>query len=173
MTRSTSHIFPEKWCKAVGIEPATYNSVINKTALAARTNRHIGGYAPSGYLPAIEKASGIGAERMDGILRSHCIEPEHLRTDRFWEFYAARAEALLQRRIEAQFFRETLTVFRFGCRAHPTSAGLQTPAPVGIDALQPNHKTRRIKYRIEPEQTRRRVKGLMCCRLFPLLAIND
>lgn len=94
------HIFPEKWCKAAGLEPGTYNSVINKTALSARTNRQIGGKAPSKYLPAIEKAAGVGAARLDEILRSHCIEPGELRADRFWEFYAARAEALLQR-IEA------------------------------------------------------------------------
>lgn len=94
------HIFPEKWCKAARIEPGTYNSVINKTALAARTNRQIGGRAPSKYLPAIEKAAGVGVERMDENLRSHCIAPGELRADRFWEFYAVRAEALLQR-IEA------------------------------------------------------------------------
>jgi hypothetical protein len=94
------HIFPEKWCKAAGIKPGTYNSVINKTALAARTNRQIGGHAPSKYLPAIEKTAGVDAGRMDEILRSHCIEPSELRADRFWEFYAARAEGLLQR-IEA------------------------------------------------------------------------
>jgi hypothetical protein len=91
------HIFPEKWCKAAKIEPGTYNSVINKTALAARTNRQIGGRAPSKYLPAIERAAGVGAERMDQILRSHCIAPADLRADHFWEFYAARADALLQR----------------------------------------------------------------------------
>lgn len=91
------HIFPKKWCEANGIEPGIYNSVINKTVLSARTNRQIGGRAPSQYLPAIEKAAGIGKARMDEILRSHCIDPEHLRTDHFWEFFAARAEALLQR----------------------------------------------------------------------------
>jgi hypothetical protein len=37
---------------------------------------------------------------MDEILRSPCIAPADLRADRFWEFYGARAEALL-RRIEA------------------------------------------------------------------------
>jgi hypothetical protein len=94
------HIFPEKWCKDAGIEPGAYNSVINKTALAARTNRQIGGRAPSKYLPTIEKAAGVGSGRMDEILRSHCIASAELRGDRFWEFYAARAEALLQR-IEA------------------------------------------------------------------------
>lgn len=94
------HIFPEKWCKANGIEPGIHNSIINKTALAARTNRQIGGRAPSKYLPAIEKAAGIEAARMNDILSSHCIAPADLRADRFWDFYAARAEALLQR-IEA------------------------------------------------------------------------
>jgi hypothetical protein len=94
------HIFPEKWCKTAGIEPGTYNSVINKTAISARTNRQIGGKAPSKYLPAVEKAAGVEPSRMDEILSSHCIAPERLRSDQFWEFYAARAEALLQR-IEA------------------------------------------------------------------------
>ena len=91
------HIFPEKWCKEANIDPARYNSVINKTAISARTNRQIGGKAPSRYLPAIEKVAGLDPERMDAILRSHCITPAALRADRFWEFYATRAEALLQR----------------------------------------------------------------------------
>jgi hypothetical protein len=82
------------------IEPDIYNSVINKTALSARTNRQISGRAPSKYLAAIEKTAGIDRERMDEILLSHCIAPEELRADRFWKFFAARAEALLQR-IEA------------------------------------------------------------------------
>jgi hypothetical protein len=37
---------------------------------------------------------------MNEILHSHCIGPDELRADRFWDFYAARADALLQR-IEA------------------------------------------------------------------------
>lgn len=94
------HIFPEKWCKEAGIDRGIYNSVINKTALAARTNRQIGGRAPSKYLPAVEKAAGVGTERMDEILRSHCIAPAELRADRFWGFFGSRAEVLLQR-IEA------------------------------------------------------------------------
>jgi hypothetical protein len=91
------HIFPEKWCKENGIEPGTYNSVINKTAIAARTNRQIGGRPPSKYLLAVEKSADIDSKRMDAILGSHCISPTCLRADRFWDFYAARAEALLQR----------------------------------------------------------------------------
>ena len=94
------HIFPEKWCREARIAPGTYNSVINKTAISARTNRQIGGRAPSKYLPAVERSAGITPERMDEILRSHCITPAPLRADTFWEFYAGRAEVLLQR-IEA------------------------------------------------------------------------
>ena len=121
------HIFPEKWCKAAGIEPGSYNSVINKTALSARTNRQIGGRAPSRYLPAIEKAAGMGPARMDEILRSHCIAPEHLRADRFWEFYAARAEALLHRIGAAM--GKTITrepeLFRAGAVAEAYDEGLE------------------------------------------------
>jgi hypothetical protein len=94
------HIFPERWCKTAKLDPGTYNSVINKTPLAARTNRQIGGRAPSKYLPAVERSAGIDSARMDEILRSHCIAPENLRSDQFWDFYAGRADALLQR-IEA------------------------------------------------------------------------
>ena len=91
------HIFPEAWCRAAGIEPGIYNSVINKTAISARTNRQIGGRPPSVYLLALEGVAGINSERMDEILRSHCVEPTFLRADRFWDFYTARAQALLKR----------------------------------------------------------------------------
>ena len=100
------HVFPEHWCKGdtrrrrPAIEPAVYNSIINKTALSARTNRLIGGRAPSEYLPLLERAADIEPSGMNEILASHCISPEHMRTDAFWSFYAARAEMLLQR-IEA------------------------------------------------------------------------
>ncbi len=94
------HLFPKRWCRAARLPAAIYHSVINKTPLAARTNRQIGGRAPSEYLPVVEKAAGVDAERLDEILRSHCIEPALLRSDDFWAFFATRAEALLQR-IEA------------------------------------------------------------------------
>lgn len=91
------HIFPEKWCKTARLDPGIYNSVINKTPLSARTNRQIGGRAPSKYLPRLEKLADIDSARMDQILQSHCIMPGELRADRFWEFFSVRAEALLQR----------------------------------------------------------------------------
>lgn len=133
------HIFPEKWCKANGIEPSIYNSIINKTALAARTNRKIGGRAPSEYLLAIEKAAGIGAAEMDEILRSHCIAPDALRADRFWDFFADRAEALLTR-IEAatgKTIAREQERFRAGAVTEPYDEGpeeLEAKEP--LDAMQ-------------------------------------
>ena len=44
------HIFPRDWCKKNGIKPDVYDSIINKTPLSYRTNRTIGGLAPSEYL---------------------------------------------------------------------------------------------------------------------------
>jgi len=35
------HVFPQNWCKGQGIKPAVYDSIINKTPLAYRTNRTI------------------------------------------------------------------------------------------------------------------------------------
>lgn len=90
------HIFPEKWCKDANIKPEQFNSIVNKTALSASTNRQIGGRAPSVYLPALEEKCGITPSRMNEILRSHCIEPQLLRADLFDEFFNARAEALMR-----------------------------------------------------------------------------
>ena len=94
------HIFPRDWCKKQGIEPSVYDSIINKTPLSYRTNRIIGGVAPSQYLAKLEAGSGntpsIDADRLDGYLRSHVIDPALLRADRFDEFMANRQKQLLQ-----------------------------------------------------------------------------
>jgi hypothetical protein len=107
--------------------PGTYNSVINRTAISARTNRQIGGRAPSKYLSSVEKTAGVNPKRMGEILRSHCIAPDLLRTDRFWEFFASRAETLLQR-IEAAT-GTSLTrgpeLFRAGVVAEAYDEGLE------------------------------------------------
>lgn len=90
------HIFPEKWCKDCGISPAVYNTVVNKTALAAKTNRSIGGRAPSIYLPSLERSADITPTRLDEILRSHRIAPDLLRADCFTDFLEDRANRLLE-----------------------------------------------------------------------------
>ncbi len=88
------HIFPQDWCRKQGIEQKVFNSIINKTALSARSNRVIGGNAPSVYLKKIEQDQGISPAALDEILKSHLIEPEHLRRDDFELFMSTRMKAL-------------------------------------------------------------------------------
>ena len=89
------HIFPQRWCKNQGIPPSVYNSIINKSPLSKLTNTKIGGNAPSIYLKRIEQEHGISADTLDDILRSHLIEPEHLRSDDFDAFFEARMNSLV------------------------------------------------------------------------------
>jgi hypothetical protein len=91
------HVFPQLWCKNEGIEPQRCDSIVNKTPLSAKTNRSIGGRAPSKYLATVEKQAGIKAERMDEILGSHLIDSKALRADDFDHFFHSRSQALLQR----------------------------------------------------------------------------
>lgn len=89
------HIFPRDYCVKIGINPARYDSVVNKTPISARTNRIIGGNAPSVYLSALEKRGEIAPQRLDDILESHVIDPATLRSDDFDAFFTARYNALL------------------------------------------------------------------------------
>lgn len=91
------HIFPKDWCQKTGVPLSRCDCVINKTAISARTNRMIGGNAPSAYLQRIEKRAEIQPTRMDEIAATHAIEPQHLRADDFEAFFAARGQALLDR----------------------------------------------------------------------------
>lgn len=98
------HIFPQKWCEAQRIDVKEYDTVINKTPLSYRTNRIIGGVAPSEYLGKLERghnANGkieyppIASAALDGYLESHCISVKHLRADDFEGFMRERRRALL------------------------------------------------------------------------------
>ena len=88
------HVFPQKWCKDHGIDPRTFNSIINKTPLSAASNREIGGDAPSKYLKRIEEKHGLTSDQLDSILGTHLIEPDHLRNDDFYTFFQARRDTL-------------------------------------------------------------------------------
>ncbi|MFW5655530.1 MAG: hypothetical protein ACOCYW_07775, partial [Roseicyclus sp.] len=93
------HVFPRAWCRKNGIPDAMTDSIVNKTPLAARTNRIIGGEAPSTYITRLERggeAPPIAPDELDRFLRSHRIEPALLRADDFHEFYRARKAALLE-----------------------------------------------------------------------------
>lgn len=93
------HIFPQDWCKKQDIQPAVCDSIINKTPLSFRTNRIIGGVAPSEYLAKLEKGDkqtpAIERDRLDAYLRSHLINPALLRGDDFQAFMADRQKRLL------------------------------------------------------------------------------
>ena len=88
------HIFPKRWCERQGIPAGKFNSIINKTPISASSNRAIGGDAPSVYLKRIEEKHKLTAAQLDEILRTHLIDPAHLRNDDFEAFYQARKAAL-------------------------------------------------------------------------------
>lgn len=88
------HIFPKHWCGAHGIDDERRESIVNKTAISARTNRSIGGSAPSRYLAAIEAKAQISAAQLDGLLGSHLVSAAALREDDFAAFFADRRERL-------------------------------------------------------------------------------
>lgn len=93
------HVFPKDWCKKNSISPKVFDSIINKTPLFYRTNRIIGGAAPSEYLAKLEKGNAksppIDPVKLDSYLASHLINPSLLRADKFDEFMADRQKRLL------------------------------------------------------------------------------
>lgn len=89
------HVFPRAWCDANGIESDLRESIINKTPLAASTNRYIGAASPASYLPKLEKAAGVTPQQMNDLLRTHEIDPATLRAADFDGFFVARRAALL------------------------------------------------------------------------------
>lgn len=89
------HIFPVAWCRSVKppVSSRLYNSVINKTPIDAKTNRIIGGNAPSLYLRRLR--NDIRPDALQQVLRSHWINPELLDADQFAKCFVERGEAML------------------------------------------------------------------------------
>ncbi|OFL93913.1 DUF262 domain-containing protein [Corynebacterium sp. HMSC055D05] len=90
------HIFPQAWCNKNNIDDEHRESIVNKTMLSARTNRVIGGVAPSSYVGKIERTAKIAEAELDELLRPHLVDPQALRSDDFESFFATRREALCQ-----------------------------------------------------------------------------
>lgn len=88
------HIFPQKWCTENGIDDERRESIVNKTTISARTNRTIGGAAPSSYLDVIEARAQIAPDRLDDLLASHLVPAARLRADDFSGYFVARRELL-------------------------------------------------------------------------------
>lgn len=74
---------------------ADYDSIINKTPLSARTNRVIGGLAPSDYLHRIAKNDRTEANIIDEYVRTHLIDTRYLHKNDFDRFYSQRENDLL------------------------------------------------------------------------------
>ena len=89
------HVFPRRLCNRIGVDKQRRDSIVNKTPLAAKTNRSLGARPPSRYLAGIEGRDGIAADRLDSIVRTHHVHPPALRGDDFDEFFDRRFEALL------------------------------------------------------------------------------
>jgi len=89
------HVFPRAWCSKHSVDAKRMDSIVNRTPLTARTNRIIGGDAPSRYLAKLSQQGDVATELVADHLATHMIEVEHLRADDFDRFYNARREALL------------------------------------------------------------------------------
>ncbi|MGH8990032.1 MAG: hypothetical protein ACRDZ7_00695, partial [Acidimicrobiia bacterium] len=89
------HVFPKKWCTDAGIDYRRCESIVNKTPLRYRSNRIIGGVAPSRYLDSLERKHGADRTRIERSLRSHFIDPPSLYADDFDTAFAERSRALL------------------------------------------------------------------------------
>lgn len=101
------HIFPKAWCESQKLPSSLYDSVVNKTPLGYRTNRIIGGVAPSIYLEKLEKgkpgANGqiieppIEKAALANYLQTHCIPVPELYANDFAGFMKARQKLLMER----------------------------------------------------------------------------
>jgi hypothetical protein len=89
------HIFPKAWCEMAGYDQAVYNSIVNKTPLTARTNRIVGGVAPSEYLGRLVRSAETAPEGVAERIRSHLADPDLMAADDFDAFFAARRVSLL------------------------------------------------------------------------------
>ena len=89
------HIFPVHWCNSSNppIPSHLYQSIINKTPIDARTNRIIGGNAPSVYLRRLQR--DITYLDLHHVLKSHWIKPDLLSADLFAECFTERGEEML------------------------------------------------------------------------------
>ena len=89
------HIFPRRWCEresVPGVPKSLYDSIINKTPIDARTNRIIGGNAPSRYLSRLKQ----GNDRIAQVLETHWLDSETLESDQFAKCFVERGEAMLE-----------------------------------------------------------------------------
>lgn len=89
------HIFPKAWCNANGIDDLRRESIVNKTAISAATNRIIGWKKPSSYIKQLAEKAGVPEASIRARIEGHQISFEYLASDDFDAFFDARRRALL------------------------------------------------------------------------------
>lgn len=94
-------LLTKEWCIKQGKDRNRWNSIINKTPLSYKTNRCIGGNAPSRYLSKIVQVGCVDDSSLDKYLVSHKIDVESTRNDDFDAFFLDRAKSLLSLITEA------------------------------------------------------------------------
>lgn len=90
------HIFPEAYCKKMGLDKSKWNSIVNKTPLLPASNRQIGGDAPSVYSGNIMKKAEIDEVELRFRIESHLVNYDYLIADDFDHYFIARAKAILK-----------------------------------------------------------------------------
>ena len=89
------HVFPKKWCLDNTVDPLKRESIVNKTAISAATNRKIGGRAPSKYLPVLLREAETSEEELRRRVAQHHVDFDALAADRFDAFFDTRRQELL------------------------------------------------------------------------------
>ena len=93
------HVFPRRWCQLSEDKKIikAAETAVNKTAIGSFANGVIGGSAPSAYLRRLEEKGGMSSPVLDGLLRSHDVDPLAARRDDFASFFDHRFGRLLSR----------------------------------------------------------------------------
>lgn len=90
------HIFPKKWCDDNSVPSGVRDSIVNKTPLSYKTNRKIGGAAPSEYLKKLRKETKTDEARQEEILKTHVVSAKALFEDDFSTHFDERAKEILK-----------------------------------------------------------------------------
>lgn len=89
------HIFPKAYCINQSLSKAKWNSIVNKTPLFFRTNKLLGGEAPSKYLQRIQNNKHVTEDKLREFVGSHKIDIEALKQDDFDRHIIYRAQQIL------------------------------------------------------------------------------
>ena len=89
------HVFPKAYCEKMKYSEDKWNSVVNKTPITYRTNREIGGVAPSKYIEKIETKGKVKSDVLNEYLETHWLDVGFCRTDNFDGHIIFRAKKLL------------------------------------------------------------------------------